>query len=111
MAHGVVRFVAVVSLCATVAMLGGFSSTKRVHNGHAFRASLGGTLYNCTSYSKNPSGSVLMYNCTGTNGSQGSPTCMRDSWAAGTWSRYFRTGNCATSHAQWIFAKSWRGIV
>ena len=112
MVRGFLKLAAVASVCATVAMLGGFASTKSIHKGRGFTASLGGVLYNCNAYSSNATGSTLMYDCLGTNGSQSTQVCMKDSWANGTWSRYYRAATCASnSTAKWIFAKSWAGVI
>lgn len=112
MARGLIRLVAVASLCATVAMLGGFASTKSVHKGRGFDATLGGSPMRCESFSANAVGSELMYNCKGFVAGKNGSVCMKDSWAAGTWTRSYRAGACGTNNsAPWIVAKSWSGIL
>ena len=112
MVRGFLKLAAVASVCATVAMLGGFASTKGGAATDSFSANLGGSSYVCKTASANAIGSILTYNCSNSGGGAQRDVCMKDSWAGDTWSRNYRSGACDTNtSAPWTFVKSWSGVL
>ena len=116
--RGFVKIAGVAAMCAAVAMIGGFASTKSIHKGRAFNASLGGTLYNCNFYGTTGTSSTKrLADCSGNNGSQGTYLCMKDEAATFPggpgWRRFISPGgmHCSAtgSTTSWTQTTQWVG--